>query len=344
MWMPLVLIGVHRTMVSGRIRDGVLTGIAVALQALSSLYYGCYLAVYLVPVTLVLWMARGRPVAPAAGARRRRHRRRNPDGAGGSSSTRATGPVLGERPDFAVAEYSATPGDFFEPHPRSRIYEAWSTDGKPERQLFPGFAPMVLSAVALWPPLNVVRLAYASGLAIAVDGALGFNGVHFQWLRDWIPAFRGLRVPARFAIIVSMTLAILASLGAATMFGRWPRWRVPTRRRRARDRRDRTDAAPPARARLVEPARTSTARSARRHLSSSRSFRSARTSWGVHFDATYIYFSTFHWQRLVNGNSGFFPPSYEEFTQRVRLLSEQIAPSSTYGRAAWSTSPCTASS
>ncbi len=42
--------------------------------------------------------------------------------------------------------------------------------------------------------------------------------------------------------------------------------------------------------------------------------------WGVHFDATYIYFSTFHWQRLVNGNSGFFPPSYEEFMDRVRYF------------------------
>jgi hypothetical protein len=42
--------------------------------------------------------------------------------------------------------------------------------------------------------------------------------------------------------------------------------------------------------------------------------------WGIHFDATYIYFSTFHWQRLVNGNSGFFPPSYEELMQRARYF------------------------
>jgi hypothetical protein len=40
----------------------------------------------------------------------------------------------------------------------------------------------------------------------------------------------------------------------------------------------------------------------------------------LHFDATYIYFSTFHWQRILNGNSGFFPPSYEEFRQRVRYF------------------------
>ena len=27
-------------------------------------------------------------------------------------------------------------------------------------------------------------------------------------------------------------------------------------------------------------------------------------------DPTYMYFSTFHWQHLVNGYSGFFPPAY----------------------------------
>ena len=31
-------------------------------------------------------------------------------------------------------------------------------------------------------------------------------------------------------------------------------------------------------------------------------------------DPTYLYYSTFHWQSLVNGYSGFFPPSY------VRLM------------------------
>ena len=36
------------------------------------------------------------------------------------------------------------------------------------------------------------------------------------------------------------------------------------------------------------------------------------------FDARYLYFSTFHWQNLVNGNSGFFPPSYFELLARER--------------------------
>ncbi len=47
MWMPLALLGLHRTLAGGRLRDGLATGLAFALQTLSSLYYGCFLAVYL---------------------------------------------------------------------------------------------------------------------------------------------------------------------------------------------------------------------------------------------------------------------------------------------------------
>jgi hypothetical protein len=227
--------------------------------------------------------------------------------------------MLGERPDFAVAEYSAHPGDFFEPHSRSRLYGSWSTGGKPERQLFPGFAPMVLSAVALWPPFNVIRLAYAAGLVVAVDGSFGFNGVHFRWLRDWIPPFRGLRVPARFAMLVSMTLAILASIGAATLFRRWSRWSAPLVAGIL------TIVAVEPMPRLeLEPVWSqppdiygTLSRTSPVVLGE---FPVGTNEWGVHFDATYIYFSTFHWQRLVNGNSGFFPPSYEEFMERVRFF------------------------
>ena len=318
MWMPLALIGLHRTMVTGRIRDGVLTGVAIALQTLSSLYYGCYFAVYLVPITLVFWLARGRPIVPLRAL-----------AAGAVVAAMLTAPVavqyarnksvLGERPDWAVEEYSATLGDYFEPHPRSQIYQAWSNNGKPERQFFPGFAPMALSAVALWPPLNVVRLAYAGGLAVAVDGSLGFNGTSFRWLRDWIPPFRGLRVPARFAMISSMTLAILASIGAATMFRRWHEWRAPlvagvllvvAIEPRPRLQLEPVWSSPPD---IYDTlSKTSPVVMAELPVGTN--------EWGVHFDATYIYFSTFHWQRLLNGNSGFFPPSYDEFRERVRYF------------------------
>ena len=36
------------------------------------------------------------------------------------------------------------------------------------------------------------------------------------------------------------------------------------------------------------------------------------------FDTRYLYFSTSHWHPIVNGNSGYFPPSYEELIERQR--------------------------
>jgi hypothetical protein len=39
---------------------------------------------------------------------------------------------------------------------------------------------------------------------------------------------------------------------------------------------------------------------------------------GFFFDTRYLYFSTFHWHRLVNGNSGYSPKSYEELIERER--------------------------
>ena len=35
-------------------------------------------------------------------------------------------------------------------------------------------------------------------------------------------------------------------------------------------------------------------------------------------DQMYMYYSTFHWQRLLNGYSGFFPPSYVRLVAAMR--------------------------
>src|SRR4029079_19438146 len=35
-------------------------------------------------------------------------------------------------------------------------------------------------------------------------------------------------------------------------------------------------------------------------------------------DPLYMYYSTFHWKPLVNGYSGFFPPSYMDFLWAMR--------------------------
>src|SRR5207237_7194030 len=47
MWMPWAFLALHRTLDTGRWRDGIAAGLAVALQMLSSIYYGIFLATLL---------------------------------------------------------------------------------------------------------------------------------------------------------------------------------------------------------------------------------------------------------------------------------------------------------
>ena len=42
-------------------------------------------------------------------------------------------------------------------------------------------------------------------------------------------------------------------------------------------------------------------------------------------DARYMYFSTFHWRRLLNGYSGFLPEPYLEFMMRMRSFPHRDA-------------------
>ncbi len=42
-------------------------------------------------------------------------------------------------------------------------------------------------------------------------------------------------------------------------------------------------------------------------------------------DPTYLYYSTFHWQSLINGYSGFFPPSYQKLATTVRNFPDQTS-------------------
>ena len=65
-WMPLCVWALHRTVTRGTIRDGLLTGLFLALQCLSSWYYGIFLATFLVPVGAILLIGEGVSRAPAS--------------------------------------------------------------------------------------------------------------------------------------------------------------------------------------------------------------------------------------------------------------------------------------
>lgn len=320
MWMPLALWGLHRTLATGRLGDGQATGLAFALQMLSSLYYGCFLAVYMAVLGAALWIGRGCPRRPlralAAGAVL----------AGVliapvASQYIASRPMMGDRDEGTIEFYSAVGPDYLQPTDRSRVYRAWTGGGHPERALFPRVMPVALAAVALWPPLSATRIAYTLGLVLAVDGSLGFNGATFTSLHAVLSPFKGLRVPARFSLLAGMTLTILAGYGAARLLARWPRRRllhagailalVIVEGLPALHLQRVWDKPPPIYASIAgaDPPVVLA------------EFPMPRDIYRSDFDARYLYFSTFHWQNLVNGNSGFFPPSYFEL-----LANEQDFP------------------
>jgi hypothetical protein len=317
MGLPLALYALHRTIAFGRLRDGVLAGLALALQAQSSLYYALFATIYIpVVLGLLLWLTR-RPLKPALPALAA--------GAVVASALVAptaiayvrNKPMLGERPYDAVRFYSAEARDYLTPHSRNILYRPIRGEAHPERELFPGVGPIALAIAGAWPPLSAGRLAYLAGLAVAFDGSLGDNGLIYPQLYRFVSPFRGLRVPARFSILVGLSLAVLAGYGIARLtaassrpeavaisaacvallcyevrpeLNLEPVWRRPPPIY------DAIDANPGVLFEWPAP-------------------RDWDQFW---IDTRYEYFSVFHWHRLVNGNSGFSPPSYLELIVRVR--------------------------
>jgi hypothetical protein len=320
-WMPLALLMMHRTMATGRARDGAVTGLLVALQTLSSLYCGLYLLV----VMGVVWLA--------AGGLARSGRRLVPWLAAAAVLVLLILPVavpylqnrgqLGERPDWEARIYSATPRSYAVAHVRSRLYgDLLDGPRTPEASLFPGIGVVALALIGAWPHLtrSRARAAYALAALVAFDGSLGLNGIVFPTLRDALLPFRGLRVPARFSILVGLSLSVLAGYGVQRL--RQSSWL----------KRGRLGAALPAACAavlLVEnvPKLELTEVPARPPLIYDY-FAGAPPSVLVDLpfpesleratgDSRRLYYSTFHWQTLITGSSGYFP---ETFRQAVRTL------------------------
>jgi hypothetical protein len=318
-FIPLALWAFHRLLDTGKIRDGVWLGLFVAGQMLSCMYYGLFLIPYMTVVcgTILLAgrsMPKARLVALAVAA---------------AVVVVVMAPVgkayltarkvVGERGRTEVAEGSATWRNYLAPPEVNAIYgKVFARFMDPERRLFPGFVAVALAIVALWPPLSATRLAYGLGLLLAFDVSLGFNGLTYPVLYDYVLPFRALRIPARMGIMVGFSLAVLAGYGATRIAG-WirspgaraavlsaigvmmlaeyastplPLWNAPLDPPAvyADIMRDRGDG--PTTVLFEFP--TSTAS-----------------------DPAYLYYSTFHWQSLINGYSGFFPPSYARLARSL---------------------------
>ena len=112
--------------------------------------------------------------------------------------------------------YSAMPQDYLVAHERNTLFGPFSTrTGLQERTLFEGIVVPFLALAALWPPLSAARVGYGVALVLAFELSLGMNGMVYPWLREHVLPFRGLRVPARMAILVGLSLAVLVGYAVA---------------------------------------------------------------------------------------------------------------------------------
>jgi hypothetical protein len=337
--MPLALWAFHRLLHSGRLRDGIWFGLFVAGQVLSCLYYGVFLALYLaivcgtlliadrsMPNRRLLALAAGVVVAMLAVL---------PLGRAYFAARR----VVGERPAGEVERGSARLSNYLAPAEANAVYgEVLHRFGDNERRLFPGFVAVALACIALWPrkrPITTTQnhrvtrshiLSYTLGLLLAFDVSLGFNGVSYRMLYDYVVPFRGLRVPARMGIIVGFSLAVLAGYGVERLTGMV---RPPSARR----------------ALVVALGLLMLAEYASKSLAlqiipthPSQAYADMMTDLGesptapiLEFPSlapdapTYMYYSTFHWQNLVNGYAGFFPPWYEAFSESMKRFPDEAS-------------------
>ena len=312
-WMPLTLLAIDRAIDTLRLRDAVVIALSWIAQLYSSLYYGVFFGLYGLAVTSVLCWSRRvgihRLIKPALGAA----------AVAVILAIPLARPYLaaqarkGSRDVGTVTELSATPADYVRADLRSARYGTITLPGrKPERALFPGLTPLILSSAGLLPPIGSTRLATLAGMAVAFDGSLGFNGLLYPALYEWLPPIRGLRVPARFSILVGLSLAILSGFGARRML-----------RRRAGMSGHVVfglliaavvaDLQPILRLRPVwqNPPAVYASLAGRQDVVLAE-FPFPRQLADLDDNLIYMYFSVWHGVALVNGYSGFFPPDYAD--------------------------------
>jgi hypothetical protein len=313
-WMPWAFWSLQRTLETARPRYGVLTGIFVALQMTSSVYYGVFLSLLLAIVGGVqLLPMRGRHLLGAVRALVIGAAIAVTMSAAYSRPYSMASSRVGVRGADEVARFSAKPRDYRVATDTNLLFNRKGMS-QLERQLFPGVLPAVLALVGLLLVPPTIRIvACVIGLALAFELSLGMNGRLYPWLYDHVSVLHGLRAPARASIFVLLFLGVLAAHGCAVIAVRLTDraraigagavvallmleyWVAPLPLIRY------DNAAPPLYTWLArQPA----------GVVAEFPMPLARKMNLPGEEPRYLYMSTFHWKPLLNGYSGYYPPQY----------------------------------
>jgi hypothetical protein len=320
MWIPLTLWAVHRAVDEGSWRAGGLGGAFLALQTLSCVYYGVFLAItlaFFVPVLLLL------------SGRRRASRALLPLTLGVAIACvlivpyaipyLAASDALGPRALSEVSRYSARPISYLTSTEQNWLWGWTSTWESPERRLFPGFIAILLAVAAAWGQERRLVLLYGAVALLAMELSFGVNSFVYTRLLDHLAILQGLRAPARLAIVVLAATAVLAGFGMRALRRRIPA-RYPGLSRAAVPLvmallvLDYVPVGIPLREVPPDPPPSGSVYAAMRSLGPGAvvDLPTPRTNGLPGYDILYAYWSRLHWYPLVNGYSGFYPRAYME--------------------------------
>jgi hypothetical protein len=129
-----------------------------------------------------------------------------------------------ERSAGETLNFSATWSDWLVASRYNRFYASLhdpSVDA--ERWLFPGALALLIGGVGLLSTDRKSLRIAASWIVLGLFGSFGLNFVFHELLFTYVPGFRAIRVPARWAAIAYVGLAMLVALGTA-MIARRRQW------------------------------------------------------------------------------------------------------------------------
>ncbi len=320
MWMPLTMWAVHRVFETGSTRYGLTAGVLLCLQAISSLYYGVFLGIMIAVLTVSLAIVEPRRFVAALG----------PLAAGAGLAGAVTiiyaqpyianTSVLGVRDPFEVGKFSARLVSYITA-PQENWLWGWTSfrfrfEGD-ELHVFPGTAAVALAVLgAGLRTRRALAAVYAAMALIASALSLGLNNPVYRVLYQHVWPMQGFRAPARFAILAGCALAVLAGFGFEYLQDRLSRTRL---------RRGLLvgvlvivgleSGSAPMRLEVVQREIPDVYRFL---AMLDRAVVIELPVVDVDLAPVYMYWSTQHWQPLVNGYSGFLPPGYSETLASMR--------------------------
>ena len=324
MFIPLTLWWLERALATGRAADVYGTVISLACQVLCGIYYGVFLAsalLFIVPLRLA-----GIP------AERRQAIVKHAIGALAIGAV-IVGPyllvyslnrgTLGDRSLYDTGLYSATLDDYLSTPVDNLIHGVWSGPlGQNERRLFPGVIALVLAVIGLFKfdrQRQTLIVLLLTGFIIS----LGLNTPLYTWLRAIGFPYSGLRVPARAAILVCTAVAALAAFGWSSLAPKI-KWRtagvVIVSALLLFEYATRLESW------LVLPRQQPAVYQwlAERPRSVVVEFPlSTADKLNIIHDTLYMLGSTVHWQPILNGYSGYFPPSFFELMKYCETFPDE---------------------